>query len=85
MHVWFAGMPQGVRAQIDLELVDFAVPEPSLDAARIIVTDRPRWRARSPCCLPCLNRRVSSAPKVSTNISEDMFGRRSCRTRIWWL
>ena len=42
-HVWFAGMPASVRAQIDAEplaLVHLAAPEPGLDAAHLFVTDK---------------------------------------------
>jgi hypothetical protein len=81
LRVWFAGMPESVRAQIDadhLALIHLAEPEPGLDAAHIFVTDKAEMARQLDRLRPLLAptgfiwvswpKKVS---KVPTDITED--------------
>ena len=80
-HVWFAGMPESVRAQIDageLDLIHLAAPEPGMDAAHIFVTDKAEMERQIALLRPLLQPTgfiwvswPKKASMVPTDITED--------------
>ena len=82
MRVWFSGMPDSVRSEIDaygLELVEVSDPAESLDAAHIFATERRDLEAG----LKALRNQIvpsgqvwaswpKKASKVPTDITEDV-------------
>jgi hypothetical protein len=79
MRVWFDGMPDSVRADIDTpDLIELDKPQPALDAAHIFVTERADMETKLTLLRPLLAPAgfiwvswPKKASKVPTDITED--------------
>jgi hypothetical protein len=79
MCVWFDGMPDSVRAEIETSgLIEHSAPEAPLDAAHIFVTERADMEAKIAALRPFLTPGgfiwvswPKKAAKVPTDITED--------------
>jgi hypothetical protein len=81
-RVWFEGMPESVRAEIEAEGLAFQrlhAPEPPIDAGHLFVTERAALEEALERLLPLLARDgflwvswPKKASKVPTDITEDV-------------
>jgi hypothetical protein len=78
MRVWFDAMPASILAEIDLDLIRLAAPEPGLDAAHIFVTRYADMDAKLAMLRPRIDPAgfvwvswPKRASKVETDITED--------------
>ena len=82
MRVWWDGMPDSVRRQIDgqgFALALLSSPEPPIDAAHLFVTERGELERRLAELLPLLEQRgfiwvswPKKASKVPSEVTEDV-------------